>query len=260
MNSLNDFGNSAAEKSTLPIYWLNQYHLLKAEFILFLNFLKKPSAVQHQSSNTYTQLRRFIVLLGFTIGFDLFFAGTVGLALGNFTDADYLPNITLGFLIFGGVIVAPILEELVFRAGLRSPTYTLFIGPIFICLLVGSWHFSLFFFLLAGVFTILWHFPKEYWNKKKEFNIPFFRGRQFVKHYPQIFYLYAITFALIHTTNFGINNISGILIIFFVIPQFVGALCMNYIRLRDGLGYAIALHSAHNLITYAIAQLNQLFN
>jgi membrane protease YdiL (CAAX protease family) len=255
---LNHLNVTITDKPTASIRRKSFSFFLKLEFISFLDFLKKPRRYAHTISTKHERVRRFLIFLGLTIGFDLVYLGTIGLAINKFVAADYLPNYSLIFFIMVGVIIAPLIEEIIFRAGLRTPTYTLFFGPIFICLITGNWQFALTFSVIACVFGLLWKYLNTLQNKKKNLSTSIFRARQFIENYPKIFYFYVISFALIHIGNFGINDISGFLIFFAVIPQFVGGLCMSYIRLRDGLGYAIALHSTHNLIVHSIGYLLEL--
>lgn len=259
MTPLNEF-DTTFKKMDLNRDSSNSYSkALKYEFMALLSFLKKPFRHRYASQERQLRWQRFITLLGTTIGFSLIFSSTFGIVIKQFADADYLPNVTFSFLVLVGLITAPLLEELVFRAGLRSPTYTLFIGPILICLvIVLNWQFVLVFALLAGIFALCWHSPDLFQKHEKGFNLAIHRGRQFINNYPKVFYLYAVAFAFIHLVNFSINTGSGFFIIFLLIPQLISGLCMAYIRLRDGLGYAITLHSAHNLITYGISHLLQM--
>jgi hypothetical protein len=67
-------------------------------------------------------------------------------------------------------------------------------------------------------------------------------------YFPYIFYFSAVSFALVHISNF--NPIQYDILYFYplyVLPQFAMGLFFGYIRLKQGFFWSVLLHSAINL-------------
>lgn len=123
-------------------------------------------------------------------------------------------EITTSFMI-AGIMVAPFLEELIFRFPLRfDNNYPL--------QKIGKWM----------------HFDFEpFWNR----------------NYPQIVYGFAIVFALVHLSNY--DNSSWLfygLGVFIVLPQFFAGLTLSYTRLRLGFWWAVLQHGLFNSIIFLL--------
>lgn len=66
--------------------------------------------------------------------------------------------------------------------------------------------------------------------------------------FPLFFYLVAITFALIHIYNYDSTQFSVWMTPFIVIPQFVLALFLGFVRMRIGIWASIYMHALNNFI------------
>lgn len=145
--------------------------------------------------------------------------------------------------LFAAVIMAPIVEEAIFRWQLKRFTggiaFIAFMGGVVIsALLKTKWGFLcsppifiiLFFiyrFTLAGSITRKFQFWKSV--------------------FPWHFHFTAICFALVHLANFekGISLLPlGLL---YTLPQFLLGILLGFTRMNYGLKYSIALHSLYNL-------------
>ena len=62
----------------------------------------------------------------------------------------------------------------------------------------------------------------------------------------QVFHLVALTFAAVHLTNFVFKDTPYWLLPLLVLPQWVTGLVLGWIRVRRGIGAAIALHATFN--------------
>jgi len=151
-----------------------------------------------------------------------------------------------GFVI-GAVLVAPVLEELVFRAQLRRFTGMILLIS-FICgtLLSAITNTSWAFLVCPFIFTILFLIYR--------FTLAGSTMRKF-KFWEQIFpwqfHLTAVCFALVHLSNYerGITLLPlGIL---YTLPQLAIGLILGFTRMNYGLKYSMAVHSVYNL-TFAI--------
>lgn len=76
-----------------------------------------------------------------------------------------------------------------------------------------------------------------------------FRGRPamgfFQRHFGWFYYAAALAFAALHLTNFAAAGASAA-VLPLVIPQFVLALLLGYLRVNYGLATSMALHMMHN--------------
>ena len=158
------------------------------------------------------------------------------------------------FLIFlMAVIAAPFLEEFIFRGFLKYPLSLIGI--------IGLLLFGVIFFfksndyidpattlgmLFAAVGIIGWLFKSEKIQDKIKTN--------FIKYFGVIFYASVVIFAYVHIFNF--NEIeywyyTPIL----VLPQFILALYLGYIRVRNNIWASIYIHALNNAIPMSIVLL-----
>lgn len=144
------------------------------------------------------------------------------------------------------VLVGPFFEEIIFRlplnlekiavgaaAGLIS--YRLLMGKLFI---FDPFNISIYINLTCSsvIFLLIWKFTPSVLLS-------------FIKdNYRYFFYLVAIAFALFHLSNFNYFN-NDVLLFYpiFILPQFLMALLLGYVRLHYGFFYGIVLHSLINL-------------
>jgi len=75
------------------------------------------------------------------------------------------------------------------------------------------------------------------------------------KHFKLIFYTFAITFGLVHLSNFSITTNVLLLAPILVAPQIILGSYLGFIRVRFGLIWSIILHATYNaffiLISFA---------
>lgn len=156
-----------------------------------------------------------------------------------------LENNEMSKLAFAGaaVLIAPVSEELIFRAQLRRIGGHLFfisliIATILVILTGTNWAYLITPFILLPL-----HFAYRF-NLCGSLTTKYtFWARIFPWH----FHLTAICFALVHLTNFekGISLLPfGLL---YTLPQLSIGLVLGYARVNYGLKYSIAIHSLYNL-------------
>lgn len=151
-----------------------------------------------------------------------------------------------------GAIVAPILEECIFRWQLRKPKVSVWFVMVSLAILISSFtsnEYAKFFifilFFIAGivVFPII--------EKLSRFKaVKLFRA-----YYIFLFYYTAVIFGYVHITNIKGLTIADPSFVIYVISQVFGGLSMGYIRVKYGLGYSILLHGFFNAVFIPIAWL-----
>ncbi len=162
------------------------------------------------------------------------------------------------------IIIAPILEELLFRLHLRY-----------------KWLLVLFMISLLGVCSalVIWLITPDFIGKMSS-NLTILIHNQFLlavslvtlmivlfiiymiseaiptdgiyKIFPFLFYMTALVFALVHIGNFDISQVKWYLTPLLVLPQFILALYLGYVRMRKHIGASIYVHAFNNSIPFAL--------
>ena len=160
-------------------------------------------------------------------------------------DVPYLFEPGMQFLI---IVVGPVVEELVFRSGLRKPWFAFSLGAAaavtaaVLWLPVGSGA-SIASVAVAGLLGLgAWWFASH--SKRLGGAYPFARG--YVRYFPRVIWVFAALFALVHVGNFHGDASRSLWVLPLVLPQFCLGLVLSYVRLRDGLVNSILLHALFN--------------
>lgn len=147
------------------------------------------------------------------------------------------------------LIVAPILEEIMFRLPLKFNRTNLFIALL---------TFYFFFYLrYAGLYASFWwpqliptiFFVALCWLVVFHLCKDSFYKTISTKYFGVLFYILAITFGLLHVTNF-IEFVPQNLIFFspiFAFHQVIMGFFLGYLRVKKGLIWSIALHVCFNV-------------
>lgn len=153
---------------------------------------------------------------------------------------------------FNALLVAPVLEELAFRAwltgrtaALRFAAYGFAAMGVLMASLVAppAWAMPL---GLAGAGIAL--AGLIHWNaaRDRDTQVPLW----FTRNFHWIVWMSSLGFGLIHLGNYeALTHPLGILV---VLPQTIGGLLLAYTRTRLGLGAAIAHHAAYNALAMAL--------
>ena len=237
-------------------------------------FFKWPS---REIQRVPLNLETFIRLVG--VHYLFLLAAIILLSVGTFIfDIDQLEHSIENLLkdssavqfLFMLAVLAPVLEELIFRFPLRFRR-----GSLFILLMVST----LLVYLVSATFLPPLHelMPKDQPEDVAQlmqnanfsaiglsslwFVLGLFvlfilsasqslleRTGRYVDHiFPYIFYISAMIFGYVHFTNFA-GEMKWFWIPFLIMPQFMMGLVMGYARLRFGMSSNILLHAVNNLI------------
>ncbi|MET1056446.1 MAG: CPBP family glutamic-type intramembrane protease [Pedobacter sp.] len=153
----------------------------------------------------------------------------------------------------GAVLLAPILEELIFRAQLkRFSGMLLFVSLIFGALLsaiVKTYWALLISPLIFGILFITYRFTLAGSVTRK--------FRFWKRVFPWHFHLTAVCFALLHLANFEKGIALLPLGLLYTLPQLSIGLMLGFTRMIYGLKYSIILHSLYNLFFVIVLFLQQ---
>ena len=172
-------------------------------------------------------------------------------SLVGFLPAPIEEETTLAEDLFGYLLLAPVLEELVYRgwltgriAALRFAAYgfaaeAIFIGALFvpsdIALTLG----------LAGVAVALAGLVHWSLTRDRDTAVP----EWFTRHFHWFVWGSTLLFGLMHLGNYEpLAHPLGVLV---VLPQTIGGLLLAYTRTRLGLGAAMMHHAAYNAVFLA---------
>lgn len=142
------------------------------------------------------------------------------------------------------LIWAPIVEELVFRHGLRTPGRALWLIPVSVfALLSGPQWFSV--ALVALVVLACW-WPYWYAERAQPRALSWTFRKRYRRHFGWVIHLSCLAFAAVHLGNFSYDQTPVWLLPFLVLPQWITGLVLAWLRVRRGIGAAIALHAIFN--------------
>ncbi|MDE2429743.1 MAG: CPBP family intramembrane metalloprotease [Burkholderiales bacterium] len=225
----------------------------RGEIRELIDFLRKPVRGSGRVIPLSQGWRRIALLLGVRFCFVLLVALPINTALQIWGGIEYdQATQTTSFAIWG-VIGAPLLEELIFRAGLRQAKYSLFICPVLVC------QFSRSALVVAVMATIVLSIAaidalRLRWNPPAA-GFRFTRGRAFIRCFPLIFWIYAIGFGLVHISNYYSGGGHSYLLVFAVSAQMFSGVLLGYLRLRQGLPSSMVMHALNNAIIFIPALL-----
>lgn len=164
-------------------------------------------------------------------------------------NAEY----TLPEFLMLSILVAPVIEEIGFRGPFtRAKEFAVFSFALLIVLLMNFCYLN----LIEDIFSI------KGWLRLA-FSMAMFAGiliyslprkdsiaRVVTRYRHHLFWLLAITFALIHLPNYDltlISNLQKLLLPVLMFPYVAMAIAFTYVRGKCGLTWAIGIHMANNL-------------
>ena len=159
----------------------------------------------------------------------------------------YFLNNNFWYNCFYTALLAPFIEEVIFRLSLNLKKWNVALGVSMLSFMfIGDKIFKMSIYSFntwlkfVSVFFILMVF---YFIKQKHFDI--IKDRYFGFY----FYLFSLSFGLMHVFNFVhlIPNTLVLLAVFFVLPQIILGFFAGYIRIKIGFLWGLALHVSFNM-------------
>lgn len=139
------------------------------------------------------------------------------------------------------VLWAPIVEEMLFRYGLRRPVQALWLCPLLIpVLLTGPEPWSAALLGVSMMLLVLSVRSAKHWRITWR--------RKYRELFPWVFHVVTVLFAGIHIANFSLNQTAYWLLPLLVLPQWVTGLVLGWMRVRRGIGASMALHALFNAV------------
>lgn len=208
--------------------------------ITFLQYLKYPIYTRDKRIDWSLFLRLF--LFYFIILIPISLLSKLSLKLLNLQESEF--DLGILKLVFAGLILAPFIEEMIFRLILKPNLKNIFwlccftsIMMVFFLMKFNLVYFVI--FLSFSLLSFLLFFNKVLLKKVQIFTI---------RHFNYIFYFNCISFGYYHISNYSIINFKLILFSpLIVLPQVFGGFFLGFIRIRFGIIYSILFHSLINI-------------
>lgn len=197
-------------------------------------------------------LRHLVQILFACLFVMLVLSGLVGAMIANVRGSvpDNV-NQTLGQsaplrLILMGILIAPVIEEVMFRSWLGGPRAAILGLPILAAALAVlttveiDLPSTLSFGLAAILSVMILAVARQYGSRTAEQQAAARR-----RLFPFAFYGSALLFALIHLSNYE-GGLSSPIMLVAVLPQAIVGLLLGYVRMRFGILAAILFHAVYN--------------
>jgi len=174
-------------------------------------------------------------------GINLFLFGPIVMSVAKQAGAEHAVDPTnLPWLL--ALVWAPLVEEMLFRYGLRRPLIALWLVPLMIlALLLGPGMGQTIVFALTAfaVYRVTCVNP-----------MPSVRSRIWLRAYRRwfwlVFHLSVLLFAMLHLFNFSFAAAQWWMLPLLILPQWFTGLVLGWIRVMRGIGAAMVLHALFN--------------
>lgn len=143
---------------------------------------------------------------------------------------------------FQALLWAPIVEELIFRFGLRRPALGLLVTPVLIYVFLNGfawWASSL---VLAVVLMLCWSMRTTEMPRGSAWKWL----RTYRRIFPWVLHASVLAFAALHLHNYEFEQIPWWMMAVLVLPQWVTGLALCWVRIQRGIGSAILMHAMFN--------------
>lgn len=148
---------------------------------------------------------------------------------------------------YSAVLIAPLLEEFIFRFGLIYARYALSLGALLVILFANPDPTLLIIFASIAITLQLVLSMQIYRsNIHKGLSWKTFFSDQSTDYSRPVFWLFTIAFVFVHMSNFAISKPHHWFIVFMLIPQFAIGIILGYLRMRQGFLSAFSLHFLFN--------------
>jgi membrane protease YdiL (CAAX protease family) len=212
---------------------MKQRDIIKDTVEKFIVYLKNPTEDQEVDAPIEVKVKTLVHLFLFSLlaiyGYSILLAI---IERFHWIDSGVNNNSTIVFrysylkMILIGVVIAPILEELIFRLPLR-------------------YKYNYIIRLTANLLAKMKHNdPKAYEEKAQTF---------WTKNFRYFFYIMLLLFGCAHFFNYSNYDKLWTWIIVLVFPQIIIGSILGYIRVRFSLPWSMIYHAFHNFVFFSIA-------
>lgn len=174
-------------------------------------------------------------------GINLFLFGPIVVSVAKQAGATHAVDPSnLPWLL--ALVWAPLVEEMLFRYGLRRPGIALWLVPLMVYALwlgPGVGQTIVFGIAALTIYRITVTNP-----------MPGVRARQWLRLYRQwfwlVFHVSVLIFAALHLYNFSFESVQWWMLPLLMLPQWFTGMVLGWMRVMRGIGAAILLHALFN--------------
>ncbi|TYP71611.1 hypothetical protein [Aquimarina intermedia] len=229
-------------------------------FKVFINFIRNPKNERNVSKTTkqkvYDTIGLLIIKTLLLIPVVLFFA--IVYDPENIQKANMSERFTPIALLIVGVVILPLLEEVLFRLSLKfKPFYFTVTSGVFcyytltklvfhtkLSAIDESFLKRVIFSIIAAIIAYLIIHIKSFTD---------ILNKLWVQHFQSIYYISCLIFAWMHYSKYEINWTNILLLPILTLPQLVSALIYGYIRVSYGFQYTLFLHMSNNFLGFSMS-------
>lgn len=213
----------------------------------FWIFIKHPVSVK-LSTNSSKLKKDFLWLLLLGLAFDALVIGLIYILeelalIRKYEGFDLLKEFgKIGGLI-AVLILAPVIEECIFRWHLRLKYASIYLAVAGVVIILGEFFDNAIFIVSAFIncFIIAMVIVNKIKAKSQTL-----RFKLWNRLFPFNFYISTLFFATAHIGNYVGLTVKDLAFILYIMPPLIGGLMLGYVRVTYGLKYSILFHFVHN--------------
>ncbi len=140
---------------------------------------------------------------------------------------------------FLALVWAPVVEEIMFRFGMRRPGAALWLVPAFAAVVTQGSGLYTGLLLALSLALVAWPgLPGVRWSARW--------NRRYRRIFPLVFHALTAAFAVLHLLNFTLGKSPWWLLPMLILPQWLTGLVLGWMRVRTGIGASILTHAMFN--------------
>lgn len=219
----------------------------KSETINLFRFIQQPTYREHCVEEPDWAVRAVYLslLLGILLMPLAYFIHSLQDHLGI---AEWRPATADVATFLSVVLLVPLLEESLYRAGLKNPVCSLAVAPVVtMAFIVNSVQHAILIAIFPVIIVILTVAHRSLFFGVSSAQLEELHSQKF----RLIFWANCLYFACAHLGNFQLSGVQTALFSLVIAPQLVFAALFSYLRLRNGIKSAILSHATINLVAFA---------
>ena len=168
----------------------------------------------------------------------------IAIGVAESVGAKHRINLDIPYLFLLAAVWAPIVEELLFRFGLRRPKLIFLYVPLMIYVMHNGPNIvSLGIVVLLSFLLILFDLLRQ---TDEQYALPFAWRCYYRQWFPLVFHGSVLCCAAMHLMNYQFNDSMTWLVPLLILPQWLTGLVVAWMRMRDSMACAVVMHAIFN--------------
>lgn len=229
--------------------------LFKKDLKAFFAYVRRPSFGPRLAHNrrgdgwwsdfkVHTPLKLLLKWALFLWAINIGVLAPLAVGVAESMGANHRIRLDIPYLLLLAAVWAPIVEEFLFRFGLRRPKLALFYVPILIFVVHnGANKWSLGIVVLLSFSLVLFDLYRQTGSQHA---LPFKWRRIYRQWFPFVFHASVMSFAAVHLANYQFQQNLNWLLPVLILPQWLTGLVVAWMRMRDSFACAVVMHGIFN--------------